>query len=186
MALSDINTSVDGSTYPGWKMSRFASQKLFWNVKNVKGYHPGQAMRSVADGASMTNIRNQTKFSSANSPKLWNSLPAAVSGNVTSPAVRREYKSFLKLRHFLLLTWKVFQTIGESGRELPVTSSNEIQRWDYLKYDQNQEPILWKHFKAKFYSTLKILPFISVTWPFFASLIVIFWHSVKIYAEISL
>ena len=32
---------LDGSTYPGWKMSHFHSKNLFWAVKNATGFHPG-------------------------------------------------------------------------------------------------------------------------------------------------
>jgi len=28
-AVSDLNIPLDGATYPGWKMSRVATQKLF-------------------------------------------------------------------------------------------------------------------------------------------------------------
>jgi len=28
-AVSDVNITLDGATYPGWKMSGVASQKLF-------------------------------------------------------------------------------------------------------------------------------------------------------------
>ena len=51
---SDINILVDGSTYPGWKMSCFEKQKTFSSVvKNTAGLYPGPVAPSAADGASL-------------------------------------------------------------------------------------------------------------------------------------
>ena len=54
-APSDVNITVDGSTYPGWKMSRFEKQiKNFSVVKNAAGYYPGLVSPSATDGASLS------------------------------------------------------------------------------------------------------------------------------------
>ena len=36
-----VNTLLDDSTYPRWKMSHFDWHKWFWAVKNAAGYHQG-------------------------------------------------------------------------------------------------------------------------------------------------
>ena len=53
---SDVNTLLDGATYPRWKMSHFVAQKIFeyfWSVQNADGYLPGPVTPSADDGASL-------------------------------------------------------------------------------------------------------------------------------------
>ena len=52
-ALSDVNTMLDGSTYPGWKLFCFSSPDFFLANENRAGYIWDQCCHLQGDGASL-------------------------------------------------------------------------------------------------------------------------------------
>ena len=47
------NKWLDGCIYPGWKMTCFDHEIIFWKVQKTTGYHPGPVAPLTADGASL-------------------------------------------------------------------------------------------------------------------------------------
>ena len=45
-----VNMTLDGSTYPGWKIGWSASESFIMSTENAPGYCPGLAATSAADG----------------------------------------------------------------------------------------------------------------------------------------
>ena len=53
-APSDVNKSLDGSTYPAYsKWLGFINRNLFWQLQHPAGFQPGAVAPPSADGASM-------------------------------------------------------------------------------------------------------------------------------------
>ena len=55
----NVNKALDGSTYPGWKMShKLGAQIFFFELQNAAGFHLGPVAPSTADTAPLHRLKN--------------------------------------------------------------------------------------------------------------------------------
>ena len=79
-APSDVNTTLDGSTYPGWKMFRF-SLIFFLANENGTGYFRDQCCHLQGDGASLEKY-NFPKNTLSPRAKVWSKTGFSISNGL--------------------------------------------------------------------------------------------------------